>query len=106
MSVDLSELSSLWQSDLLSSLPGVLTASRDASPGWARADGNVGFSAPRDREDAWAMRQLGALPPASMPDTWSRSVRFTAPMSTCVSATDAGRGARPGSRRSVWAMHW
>lgn len=47
----------VWQSALLGSLPGITHGLTQRAPGMGRADGNVAFSAPRDRADAWAMRQ-------------------------------------------------
>ena len=46
-----------WQSELLSSIPRVAHGLTRRVEGLGRAHGNIGFSAPRDREDAWAMRQ-------------------------------------------------
>ncbi len=56
-----------WQSELLSSIPRVAHGLTRRVEGLGRAHGNIGFSAPRDREDAWAMRQrwcaaLGFVP--------------------------------------------
>jgi polyphenol oxidase len=56
-----------WQSELLSSISGVAHGLTRRVEGLGRAQGNIGFSAPRDREDAWAMRQhwcaaLGLVP--------------------------------------------
>lgn len=45
------------RSGLLDAIPGVRHALTGRVAGMGRADGNVGFSAPRDRDDAWAMRQ-------------------------------------------------
>jgi YfiH family protein len=61
------------------------------------AEGNVGYSAPRDPRDAWAMREQ-----------WCKSIGIDAERLVTVRqvhgasvgiarATDAGRGARPGS---------
>ena len=46
-----------WQSELLSSIPGVAHGVTRRVEGLGRADGNIGFSPPRDRGDAWAMRR-------------------------------------------------
>ena len=46
-----------WRSALLASLPGVSHAVTRRVPGMGLADGNIGYSAPRDKADAWAMRQ-------------------------------------------------
>jgi YfiH family protein len=57
MSTTVQPVVTLWQSQLIASLPGVVHGITRRVPGLGRADGNVGFSAPRDRDDAWAMRQ-------------------------------------------------
>ena len=46
-----------WQSELLSSISGVAHGLTRRVEGLGQADGNIGFSPPRDREDAWAMRR-------------------------------------------------
>lgn len=48
------------RSELLSGIPGVIHGLTHRVQGMGKADGNVGFSAPRDREDAWEMRQAWA----------------------------------------------
>jgi YfiH family protein len=45
------------RSQLLSGVPGVIHGVTHRIEGMGRADGNVSFAAPRDREDAWEMRQ-------------------------------------------------
>src|SRR5215207_1598056 len=56
-----------WQSELLSSIPDVVHGLTRRVAALGRAQGNIGFSAPRDRDDAWTMRQhwcatLGLVP--------------------------------------------
>jgi YfiH family protein len=67
-------------------------------PGAGVADGNVGYSAPRDRNDAWNMRRqwmiaagLNAAQIAVAYQTHGNEVRV-------VNCDDAGRGADPESR--------
>jgi polyphenol oxidase len=85
------------ESRLLSALPGVIHGITRRIPGLGLADGNVGYGAPRDREDAWRMRWL-----------WCRSIGADAAdlvtvhqthgcAVAAVTRSDAGRGARPGS---------
>lgn len=50
----------LERSALLSAFPWIRHGVTRRVPGFGRADGNVGYSAPRDAEDAWTMRQLWA----------------------------------------------
>ena len=87
----------LWQSELIASLPGVVHGVTRRVRGLGRADGNVGFSAPRDREDAWHMRQH-----------WCESAGLSAERLVTLgqihgaeihiaTASHAGWGARPGS---------
>jgi YfiH family protein len=86
-----------WRSELLSSIPGVSHGLTRRVEGLGRAHGNIGFSAPRDREDAWAMRQhwcaaLGVVPEhlVTLGQIHGRDVHI-------VRNAHAGHGARPGS---------
>jgi len=86
-----------WQSELLASIPGVAHGITRRVEGLGRADGNTGFSAPRDRDDAWAMRQhwcaaLGLVPEhlVTLGQVHGRDVRIA-------TEAHAGHGARPGS---------
>ena len=49
--------SALWQSELLAREPRVLHLVTGRVSGLGSAGGNIGFSSPRDKTDAWAMRQ-------------------------------------------------
>lgn len=51
------------RSALLNSIPGVAHGLTYRVPGLGKAEGNVGYGSPRDKDDAWAMRQ-----------TWCRSI--------------------------------
>src|SRR5919107_2324819 len=86
-----------WQSELLSSISGVAHGLTRRVEGLGRAQGNIGFSAPRDREDAWAMRRrwcaaLGFVPEhlVTLGQIHGRDVRVA-------TKENAGHGARPGS---------
>lgn len=86
-----------WQSGLLSSVPGVAHGLSRRVEGLGRADGNIGFSAPRDRDDAWAMRQrwcaaMGFEPEhlVTLGQIHRRDVRVA-------TKAHAGHGASPGS---------
>ena len=48
------------RSELLSGVPGVIHGLTHRVAGMGKADGNVGYSTPRDKDDAWAMRQAWA----------------------------------------------
>lgn len=89
----------IWRSDLLSQVSGVrhLVTGRAAQMG--QAEGNVGFSPPRDKADAWAMRQhwcglagLDATQLVTLGQIHGAVVHV-------VRAEDAGRGAQPGSNQ-------
>lgn len=45
------------RSELLSGVPGVIHGLTHRIEGMGKADGNVGYSTPRDKDDAWEMRQ-------------------------------------------------
>ena len=90
-------LDCLWQSELLASIPAVVHGITRRVEGLGRAHGNIGFSAPRDRDDAWAMRQhwctaLDLVPEnlVTLGQVHGRDVRIATEM-------HAGHGARPGS---------
>lgn len=85
------------QSRLLSALTDVAHGITRRVAGFGAADGNVGYGAPRDRQDAWRMR-----------DAWCRAIGLDAANIVTVhqihgrdalvaTGADAGRGARPGS---------
>jgi YfiH family protein len=86
-----------WQSELLSSIPGVAHGLTRRVEGLGRAHGNIGFSAPRDREDAWAMRQrwcaaldLESEHLVTLGQIHGRNVHLA-------TTSHAGQGAKPGS---------
>jgi polyphenol oxidase len=88
---------STWQSAVLSSIPGVAHGLTRRVEGLGRAHGNIGFSAPRDRDDAWVMRQhwcaaLDLEPErlVTLGQIHGRDVRIA-------TKAHAGHGARPGS---------
>lgn len=85
----------LLQSRLLSEIPGVRHGITRRQVGLGLADGNVGFSAPRDRIDAWAMRQFWCEQIGVDAD---RLVTLSQVHGNCVirvGSRDSGRGARP-----------
>lgn len=45
------------RSELLSSVPGIIHGLTYRVEGIGKADGNIGYSAPRDKDDAWEMRK-------------------------------------------------
>jgi len=97
MSADTVGLLSPWQSELLSAIPGVAHGITRRVEGLGRAHGNIGFSAPRDRDDAWAMRRhwcaaLDLEPEhlVTLGQVHGRDVHLA-------TKAHAGHGARPGS---------
>ena len=88
------------RSQLLSMVPGVIHGITHRVDGMGEADGNVSYSAPRDREDAWKMRQL-----------WSEAIGFEAQRLVTTglvhgidvlqaTPTHAGAGASPDSTQA------
>lgn len=87
-----------YRSDLLSGLDAIVHGLTYRVPGLGKADGNVGYSGDRDRDDAWEMRQLWAQ---AIGFEGSRIVNVGQEHGTKVIqafADDAGQGARPDSR--------
>ncbi len=93
----------LLQSERIGAVPGVRHGITSRVAGLGLADGNIGYSAPRDRADAWMMRQR-----------WSRAAGLNAFALTSVyqvhgnavyraSHHDAGRGADPDSTQPTHA---
>jgi YfiH family protein len=63
------------------------------------ADGNVGYSPPRDRDDAWAMRQRWAAAHGMDADRIATLGQIHGAEVCRVGAAEAGVGGRPGSDR-------
>src|SRR4051794_36903523 len=87
----------LWRSELLASIPGVVHGVTRRVPGLGRADGNVGFSAPRDREDAWRMRQRWCEAADLSADKLVTLGQIHGTEIYIAAGNHAGWGARPGS---------
>jgi polyphenol oxidase len=86
-----------WQSELLSSISGVAHGLTRRVEGLGRAQGNIGFSAPRDREDAWAMRQRWCAALGFVPDHLVTLGQIHGRDVHAATKAHAGHGARPGS---------
>lgn len=89
--------SAIWQSELLVQVPRIRHGVTGRIPDLGLAEGNIGFSSPRDKADAWAMRQhwcalagLDATRLVTLGQIHGAVVHE-------VRREDAGRGARPGS---------
>ena len=97
MSSVVNSLAMPWRSEMLSSVPGVSHGVTRRVAGLGRAHGNVGFSTPRDREDAWAMRQGWCAALGLAPDRLVTLGQVHGNDVHMVTAVHAGRGAVPGS---------
>ena len=87
------------RSSLLSSVPGVVHGFTRRVPGMGSADGNVGYSPPRDKDDAWAMRQSWSAALGVDPGRLVTAGQVHGNGVLRVYAGDAGTGARPDSGR-------
>jgi polyphenol oxidase len=87
----------LLRSRLLSAEPAVIHGLTARVPDLGLAYGNVGYSPPRDTEDAWAMRRAWAEAAALDAETIVVGRQIHGKIVLLVGAGDAGRGARPGT---------
>jgi YfiH family protein len=85
------------RSRLLSQIPGVVHGLSRRVTGMGIADGNLGYGAPRDREDAWRMRQLWCAAIGVDPETLVTVHQIHGADVLIASADDAGRGGTPGA---------
>jgi YfiH family protein len=85
------------QSDLLGEFDFVRHGVTGRVPGLGRADGNVGFGSPRDKDDAWEMRQLFCASIGIDPNTLVTVGQIHGDEVRVVTTADAGKGATPGS---------
>jgi len=85
------------RSALLSSVPGIAHGLTGRIPGMGRADGNVGYGPPRDKEDAWEMRQAWASVVGVDPARLATAGQIHGNAVLRVHSDDAGVGARPDS---------
>lgn len=86
-----------WQSALLSTLPGIVHVVTQRVPGMGLADGNVAYSSPRDKADAWAMRQRWCAAVGLDADHLVTLGQVHGAEVHIAGRGDAGRGAQPGS---------
>jgi YfiH family protein len=84
-----------WQSELPSSIPRVAHGLTRRVEGLGRAHGNIGFSAPRDREDAWAMRQRWCATLDFVPENLVTLGQVHGRDVHIATKAHAGRGAKP-----------
>lgn len=88
---------SCWQSALLAAVPGVRHAVTGRVPGLGFADGNVGYSPPRDKGDAWVMRERWCALAGLDATRLVTLGQIHGAVVHNVRGEDAGRGAVPGS---------
>ena len=86
-----------WRSELLSSIPGVAHGLTRRVEGLGHAHGNIGFSAPRDRDDAWAMRRRWCAAMGVEPEHLVTLGQIHGRDVHVATTAHAGFGARPGS---------
>ena len=91
------------RSDLLLGLPGIAHGLTYRVPRMGLAEGNVGFGAPRDKADAWAMRQLWCRSIGVDPERIVTMGQVHGNAVIRVMADDAGRGATPRSTHMGYA---
>jgi len=84
---------------LLSAVANVTHGITRRVPGLGLADGNIGYGPPRDQADAWEMRLQWSAAIGVDPDTLATAGQVHGASVLRVAATDAGRGASPGSGR-------
>lgn len=87
------------RSELLATLTGITHAITRRVPGMGLADGNVGYSAPRDRADAWAMRQQWCAAAGISADRLVTLGQVHGNEVRVAEVRHAGWGATPGSQQ-------
>ncbi len=87
------------RSRLLATLPGIVHGLTGRVPGLGDADGNVGYSPPRDGNDAWEMRQKWSAAIGVDPESIVTAGQVHGTTVLHVTAAQAGRGGRPRTPR-------
>jgi YfiH family protein len=96
--IDLSD--HLERSALLSEIPWIRHGVTRRVPGLGLADGNVGYTAPRDGNDAWQMRQLWARAVGVEPSQLVRVRQVHGSAVHIADASDLARGTHPEASES------
>lgn len=91
------------RSNLLSGVPGIRHGLTYRVAGMGEADGNVGMGSPRDKDDAWAMRQAWCATIGVDPERIVTMGQLHGNDVIRVTADDAGKGARPFSEHAGFA---
>lgn len=84
------------RSALLAGVAGIAHGVSHRVAGLGVADGNIGLGSPRDKADAWAMRQLWAEAIGVDPETIVTSGQVHGTNILRIAAADAGKGSREG----------
>ncbi len=87
----------VFRSPLLAAIPGVVHGYTRCVPGMGVADGNVGYSPPRDKDDAWVNRQAWCHAIGVDPNRLVTPGQVHGNTVLRARAGDAGIGSRPGS---------
>jgi len=97
MSLSSTDHRTIVQSELLAALPYVRHGITHRIPGLGLADGNVGLGSPRDKVDAWHMRQIWCEQIGIDPHSLVTAGQVHENDVRVVTADDAGKGATPES---------
>jgi YfiH family protein len=89
---------SIHRSSLLTQIPGIVHGITRRMSGTGLADGNVGYSAPRNRDDAWSMRQQWMSAAGLDPNRIVVAYQTHGAEVAVVTNADAGKGADPFSK--------
>ena len=91
------DLLPILRSQRLSAIPGVVHGITRRVPGMSATDGQVGYSAPRDQDDAWRNRECWAAVIGVDAEAFVTPGQVHGNDVLVVTHDDAGTGARPGS---------
>lgn len=91
------------RSELLSAVSGVIHGLTYRVEGMGKADGNIGYSGPRDKEDAWAMRQVWCEAIGVDPERMVLVGQVHGADVVEARPEHAGAGATPGSEQAGYA---
>jgi YfiH family protein len=101
--VDRTLASHLDRSQLIGRIPWVAHGITSRVPGLGPADGNVGYTPPRNVHDAWEMRERWVQAVELDPSRIVRIRQVHGAEVAIATAADVARGARPESEGAPWA---
>lgn len=85
-----------WRSSLLSGVDGVMHGLTYRAEGLGKADGNIGLGSPRDKQDAWEMRQAWCRAIGVDPESIVTMGQLHGTTILRATAADAGKGSKDG----------